>query len=111
MSPETATDDGRTERAHADAARTESATGDAGATEAAGPAETELGGALQRDVDRLFQSFGISGVAQGILMIVFGVLVIVFPELIAWLIGGFLIIAGAIELAGHLSAHHAAGTA
>lgn len=65
--------------------------------------ESDVGTAISKDVDRFFGKLGISGAASAILMVVFGVLVIVFPELIAWLIGGYLIIAGAINLAGHLS--------
>lgn len=70
---------------------------------------TQADTALTDEIQRLGGRLGLSGTAVAILMIVFGILVIAYPELIAWLVGGYLIVAGAIHLAGHLSAQSAAG--
>ncbi len=43
---------------------------------------------------------GISCEIAAVVMVVFGVLVIVFPALIAWLVGLFLMVAGVVTLAG-----------
>lgn len=64
---------------------------------------------LTEEIQRLGGRLGLSGTAVAVLMVVFGVLVIVFPELIAWLVGGYLIAAGAIHLAGHVAAEAAPG--
>ena len=40
----------------------------------------------------------ISGTMMGILFIVFGILVLVFPNLLQWLVGIFLIVAGILAL-------------
>ena len=44
--------------------------------------------------------FQISGVAGGILAIIFGIVVIVKPKLIAWVLGIYLIIFGAFAVLG-----------
>lgn len=67
--------------------------------------DSEIGTAIRRDLDHAFGALGIHGTASALLMIVFGVLVIVFPELIAWLVGGYLILVGVISLSGQLSTH------
>lgn len=54
-------------------------------------------------IDSTFDRFGIGATVGAVLMIVFGVLVIAFPELIAWLVGGYLLIAGVVKLADELS--------
>lgn len=51
-----------------------------------------------------FRRIGITGQLAGILMVIFGIMVIVFPLLIAWLIGLYLIVAGILQLAGHVRA-------
>ena len=43
--------------------------------------------------------FKASGVWMGIVYIIFGVLVLLFPDLLRWLVGVFLIVAGAMALA------------
>lgn len=40
----------------------------------------------------------ISGVWMGIIFIIFGVLVLVFPDLLRWLIGIFFIVSGILAL-------------
>lgn len=40
----------------------------------------------------------ISGTITGILLIIFGVLVLVFPHLLQWLVGLFFIVAGILAL-------------
>ena len=40
----------------------------------------------------------LSGWWVGILAIIFGILVIVFPDLLKWLVGIFLIVAGALAV-------------
>lgn len=64
---------------------------------------------IQREVDRVFKRIGITGEAAAVLMIVFGILVIVFPDLVGILIGAYLIIVGLLQLLGHLSAGRARG--
>lgn len=51
-------------------------------------------------VDGLAGRFGIPAQAMAILMIVFGVLVIVLPQLLHWLIGILLIVLGVVWLMG-----------
>ncbi len=46
---------------------------------------------------------GITGMVAAVLMIVFGILVIAFQALIAWIIGLYLIITGIVNLIGHIS--------
>ena len=57
---------------------------------------------IKTEVDKIFRKIGISGQIAAIVMIIFGVIVIVFPDLISWLIGIFLIILGIITLVGTL---------
>lgn len=47
-------------------------------------------------------SLGISGLFAGILAIIFGILVIKFPKIVAWLIGAYLIITGLITVVATL---------
>jgi uncharacterized membrane protein HdeD (DUF308 family) len=42
------------------------------------------------------------GLTAAVLMIVFGALVIAFPNLISWLVGIYLIIVGAVNLLDHM---------
>lgn len=63
---------------------------------------------VDADVEKMLKKFGLTGMIAAIVMIVFGVLVIVMPKLIAWIIGLYLIIHGVIELLGHLGANKAA---
>jgi hypothetical protein len=55
---------------------------------------------LKKEVDKIFRKIGISGQIAAIVMIAFGIIVILFPDLISWLIGIFLIILGLITLIG-----------
>jgi len=57
---------------------------------------------VDADVEKMLKKFGLTGMIAAIVMIVFGVLVIAMPSLIAWIIGLYLIIHGVIELLGHL---------
>jgi uncharacterized membrane protein HdeD (DUF308 family) len=59
---------------------------------------------FQRDVDAAFRRFGITGAAAAVLMIVFGVLILVFPYLVGVLVGLYLIVVGLLQLLGHLEA-------
>ncbi|MGD1118140.1 MAG: DUF3096 domain-containing protein [Dehalococcoidales bacterium] len=40
----------------------------------------------------------ISGRAMGVLFIVFGILVLIFPNILEWLVGIFFIVAGILSL-------------
>lgn len=53
-------------------------------------------------MNKILSKFGITGMVAAIIMIIFGILVIVFPNLIAWIIGLYLIIVGIINLMGHI---------
>lgn len=53
---------------------------------------------VETDITKVMEKFGITGMVAAVLMIIFGVLVIVFPNLIAWIVGLYLIIVGAINL-------------
>lgn len=55
---------------------------------------------IKTEVDKIFKKIGISGQVAALVMIIFGIVVILFPDLISWLIGIFLIIMGIITLAG-----------
>jgi uncharacterized membrane protein HdeD (DUF308 family) len=59
---------------------------------------------FQRDVDQAFRRFGITGAAAAVLMIVFGILILVFPYLVGVLVGLYLIVVGLLQLLGHLDA-------
>lgn len=50
----------------------------------------------------MLKRMGITGITAAVLMIVFGVLVIAYPHLIAWLVGIYLIIVGVVNLIGHM---------
>ena len=52
--------------------------------------------------EKMLEKLGVTGMVAAILTIIFGILVIVFPDLIAWLVGIYLIIVGLIDLIGHL---------
>jgi uncharacterized membrane protein HdeD (DUF308 family) len=58
---------------------------------------------VEADPQKLLAKFGITGMVAAIFMIIFGVLVILFPSLIAWIVGLYLIIVGLINLIGHVS--------
>jgi len=53
--------------------------------------------------EKMLKRIGITGLAAAILMIIFGILVIVFPDLVAWLVGIYLIVVGVVKLVGHIS--------
>lgn len=55
---------------------------------------------IKTEVDKIFRKIGISGQIAALVMIIFGIVVILFPSLISWLIGLFLIIMGIITLIG-----------
>ena len=57
---------------------------------------------VETDVDELLAGFGVTGAAAALITIVFGILVIVLPDLIALLVGVYLIIHGLIRLMEHL---------
>jgi len=57
---------------------------------------------VETDPNKILSKFGITGTVAAIIMIIFGILVIVFPSLIAWIIGLYLIIVGIINLMGHM---------
>jgi uncharacterized membrane protein HdeD (DUF308 family) len=56
---------------------------------------------VEADVESVLAKFGITGMVAAIIMIVFGILVIIFPHLIAWIVGLYLIVVGLINLMGH----------
>jgi len=58
--------------------------------------------------EKLLQRVGIQGLAAAILMIIFGALIIAFPALISWLVGIYLIVVGALNLAGEMEKRGAA---
>lgn len=57
---------------------------------------------IQSEVDHMFRRVGITGQAAAILMVVFGVLILVFPELVGILVGVYLIVVGLLQLLGSL---------
>ena len=58
---------------------------------------------VEVNVEKMLAKVGITGIVAAVLMIVFGILVIVFPDLIAWIIGIYLIVVGLVNLVGHIS--------
>jgi len=44
--------------------------------------------------------FGLSKVVLGVIAIVAGVIILIFPHLLAWIVGIFLIISGVLTLLG-----------
>lgn len=52
--------------------------------------------------NKMLKKMGVTGLAAAILMIIFGVLVIAFPHLIAWLVGIYLIVVGLVNLMGEM---------
>ncbi len=57
---------------------------------------------LRETPEKVLQKMGVTGLAAAILMIVFGALVIAFPNLISWLIGIYLIVVGALNLSSEM---------
>ena len=53
---------------------------------------------------KVFGKLGITGILTAVIMIVFGVVVIVWPDSIAWIIGLYLIIVGVIQVIGYTPA-------
>ena len=51
----------------------------------------------------MLKKIGITGLTAAILMIVFGILVIVFPSLIAWIVGIYLVVVGLVNLIGEIT--------
>jgi uncharacterized membrane protein HdeD (DUF308 family) len=52
--------------------------------------------------EKMLKKMGVTGLTAAILMIIFGILVIAFPNLISWLVGIYLIVVGIVNLIGHL---------
>ncbi|MFH1821771.1 MAG: DUF3096 domain-containing protein [Methanobacteriota archaeon] len=52
--------------------------------------------------EKMLKKMGVTGLTAAVLMIIFGVLVIVFPNLISWLVGIYLIVVGLVNLIGHI---------
>ncbi len=52
--------------------------------------------------EKMLKKMGFTGLAAAILMVIFGVLVIAFPNLIAWLVGIYLIVVGLVNLIGEM---------
>ena len=52
--------------------------------------------------EKMLKKIGFTGLTAAILMIIFGVLVIAFPHLIAWLVGAYLIVVGLVNLIGEM---------
>ena len=53
--------------------------------------------------EKMLKKMGITGLTAAILMIIFGILIIAFPNLISWLVGIYLIVVGIVHLiGGHL---------
>jgi uncharacterized membrane protein HdeD (DUF308 family) len=55
------------------------------------------------NVEKMLAKVGITGMVAAVLMIIFGILVIAFQALIAWIIGLYLIVVGLVNLIGHIS--------
>lgn len=60
-------------------------------------------------VDGAVRRMGLATEVAAILMVLFGVLIIVFPALVAWILGLLLVLVGVVLLVSHLDArrHHA----
>lgn len=58
---------------------------------------------VEVNVEKMLAKVGVTGIVAAILMIIFGILVIAFPTLIAWIIGLYLIVVGLVNLVGHIS--------
>ncbi len=54
------------------------------------------------DPNRIMKRFGLTGTLAAVLMIIFGILVIIFPDLIAWIVGLYLIVVGIVSLLGSI---------
>ncbi len=52
--------------------------------------------------EKILKRMGVTGTAAAVLMIIFGVLVISFPNLISWLVGIYLIVVGLMNLVGYI---------
>jgi uncharacterized membrane protein HdeD (DUF308 family) len=59
---------------------------------------------ITQEVDRVFRRIGITGEAAALLMILFGILILVFRDLVPVLIGLYLVIVGVLQLLGHIDA-------
>lgn len=60
--------------------------------------------------EKMLKKMGVTGLAAAVLMIIFGALVIAFPHLIAWLLGIYLIVVGALNLAGEMEKRQSEGS-
>ncbi len=60
------------------------------------------GGLIPSELKTFFRRRGISLEIAALLMVLFGVLIIVFPSLVALLVGSYLVVAGIITLLGHV---------
>jgi len=52
--------------------------------------------------EKMLKKMGFTGLTAAVLMVIFGVLVIAFPNLIAWLVGIYLIVVGLVNLIGEM---------
>ena len=59
-------------------------------------------GLIPTELDEFFQRRGISLQVAAVLMIHFGLLVIVFPDFVALLVGAYLVLAGIVTLLGYI---------
>lgn len=55
-------------------------------------------------VDGAVRRMGLATEVAAILMVLFGVLIIVFPALVAWILGLLLVLVGVVLLVSHLDA-------
>lgn len=53
--------------------------------------------------EKMLKRIGVTGTTAAILMIIFGILVIAFPDLISWLVGIYLVAVGLVNLVGHIT--------
>lgn len=66
---------------------------------------------FRSEVDRLFRKLGVTGQAAAALMILFGILILMFPDLVGVLIGVYLVIVGTLQLIGNFEASRAGAAA
>lgn len=62
---------------------------------------------IRSEVDRLFRRLGVTGQAAAALMILFGILILMFPDLVGVLIGVYLVVVGILQLLGSFEASRA----
>lgn len=59
-------------------------------------------GLIPSELQKFFQRRGISLQVAAVLMILFGLLIIVFTDLVAYLVGAYLVLAGIVTLLGYI---------